>query len=138
MNVLVISGFIGTMEELKAVGDTNVLKFTIATSRSYKNKAGERETDWHTCEVWGKTAEIIAQYFAKGKGIEVVGELQYDKWQDKEGNNRTSAKVRVNSFGFPPVAKSEQAQPQEQVPAKAQAPQAQKVTSPLDADDLPF
>lgn len=140
MNVLTISGFIGNMDELKAVGESNVLKFSVATSRSYKNRDGERETDWHTCEAWGKTAEIIAQYFAKGRGIEIVGELQYDKWQDKDGNNRTSAKVRVNSFNFPPVRKGDEGQsfaPATKPQGKTQEDK-HAVTSPMDDDDLPF
>lgn len=144
MNILVISGFIGTMEELRPVGETNVLKFTVATPRSYKKQDGTRDTDWHTCEVWGKQAEIISQYFAVGRGISIQGELQYDKWTDNDGNNRTSAKVKVSSFSFPPIKKGEEAQATAPAPAKqaskkqASKKQAKTQEDLHDVDELPF
>ena len=43
-------------------------KFSIATNENYKNNNGERITDtqWHNVVAWGKTAELVENYVAKG------------------------------------------------------------------------
>ncbi len=78
----------------------SVAKFSIATSEKWKNKDGEQqeETHWHNVEVFGKLADVVNSYVTKGKQIYVSGQVVYDKWEDKDGNNRTSTKIKVDSF----------------------------------------
>ena len=56
-------------------GGSKLAKFSIATSESYKNAQGEKveETQWHNIVAWGKTAEIVENYLAKGKQVAVDG-----------------------------------------------------------------
>lgn len=85
--------------------NTPIASFSIAVDRDFK-KDGEKETDFINCTAFNKTAETIAKYFQKGSMIVVVGRIQVRNWKDKEGNNRTSTDVIVESFYFSESKKS--------------------------------
>jgi len=88
--------------EKQKVNDTSVTKFTVATNRSYKNQKGEKveKAEFHKCEAWGKTWEIIEKYLGKGRRIYVEGRLKTDQWEDDNGNNRYTTKINVRNFRF--------------------------------------
>lgn len=52
------------------------------------------------CDVWGKKAETIAKYVAKGDSLLVDGELRLAKWKDKAGNEVKKHFLFVNDFKF--------------------------------------
>ena len=70
-------------------------KFSIATNESYKNAKGEKITDtqWHNIVAWGKTAQIVEKYVAKGKEVAVTGKLTNRAWQDKDGVKRYTTEI---------------------------------------------
>lgn len=72
-----------------------VARLSLATNENYKNKDGEKqtETNWYTVVAWGKTAEIIEKYVAKGKKIAIVGKLKTRSYTDKEGNQKYTTEV---------------------------------------------
>ena len=49
---------------------------------------------------WRKTGELIAEHFMKGREIAITGALNQDRWEDKEGNNRSKVYIVVDSFSF--------------------------------------
>ena len=102
MNNITLIGKIGRDPETRQVGSNTVAKFSLATSRSYTNKQGEKVTDtsWHEIEAWGKQAEVIAKYCQKGHKLAVIGELRYDKYTNKDGQEVTRAKIVLQSFEF--------------------------------------
>ena len=75
-------------------------KFTIATNESYKNNKGEKVTDtqWHNIVVWGKTAEIIEKYAAKGKEVAIEGKLTSRSYETKEGEKRYITEIVCNEL----------------------------------------
>lgn len=75
-------------------------KFSLATNDSYKNAQGEKvsQTDWHNLIAWGKTAEIVEKYVAKGKEIAIEGKLTTRTWEDKDGMKRYVTEVVVNEL----------------------------------------
>lgn len=79
-----------------------VAQIGIAVNRRYKTKEGEQrdETTFVDCEAWGRTAEIMNQYLAKGRGVFIEGRLKLDQWQDKDGQNRSKLKVVIENFQF--------------------------------------
>ena len=80
-----------------------VAKFTVATSRFFKNRDGERqeETTFVDCEAWGKTAEFINQWFQKGKKIFVEGRLRQDSWEDRNtGQKRYKMLTVADNVSF--------------------------------------
>ncbi len=74
-------------------------KFSMATSESYKDKAGEwqENTEWHDVVVWRNLAERMKSKLNKGMLIYLEGKLTHRKWQDKEGNPRKTTEV-VGSY----------------------------------------
>ncbi len=67
----------------------------MAINDSYRNKAGEtvESTCFVEVVVWGRQAETCAQYLRKGSPVLVEGRLQYDQWENKEGEKRSRLRV---------------------------------------------
>jgi single-strand DNA-binding protein len=77
-----------------------VVTFSIATNRGWKTDTGENkeEVEFHRIVAWDKLAETIAQYVKKGNPLYVEGRIQTRKWQDKEGGDRTTTEIVINSM----------------------------------------
>ena len=57
----------------------------------------EDEGNFFDFKLWGKRAESINPYLGKGAQIGIEGELQQDRWQDKDGNNRSKVSINVSN-----------------------------------------
>ncbi len=80
-----------------------VCDFGIAVNEKFTTKAGEKREDVAFIDItaWGKTAELINQYFQKGKPIFIEGRLKYDTWEDKQGGGkRHKLTVTMENFQF--------------------------------------
>jgi single-strand DNA-binding protein len=98
-NKVQLIGHVGNDPEIKTFdGGRKLASFTLATNENYKNDKGEKveETQWHKLVAWGKTAEIIEKYVAKGKEIAVEGKLSHRSYDDKNGEKRYITEVVVN------------------------------------------
>lgn len=97
LNRIVLIGRI-TKEIEKQVtpSGVSVLNTTIAVDRDYK-QGNEKVTDFIDLVLWRHNADYIEKYASKGAQIAVEGKMQSRKWQDKEGNNRTSWEVQVDN-----------------------------------------
>ena len=93
LNHIVMMGRLTRDPELRNAGDTPVCSFRIACDRDYKNKDGEKETDFVEVVVWRKLAENVAKYFRKGRMAVVSGRLQIRPWTDKDGVKRSSTEI---------------------------------------------
>ncbi|MBT7658458.1 MAG: single-stranded DNA-binding protein, partial [Phycisphaerae bacterium] len=85
-NKVLLMGNLTRDPELKRTSsDMAVAQLSIAVNRQYKDRNGEqvKETTYVDCEAWGRTAEVMSQYLAKGKPVFVEGRLKLDQWQDK-------------------------------------------------------
>ena len=100
LNHIVMMGRLTKDPELRQAGDTPVCTFRIACDRDYKNKAGEKETDFVDVVVWRKMGENVAKYFAKGRMAVVSGRLQIHPWTDQEGNKRYSTEIVAEHVYF--------------------------------------
>ena len=96
VNKVIILGNIGKDPEMRFMpnGDA-VCNFSIATSDTWKDKAGQKQerTEWHNITMYRKLAEIAGEYLKKGGSVYVEGALQTRKWQDKEGKDRYTTEV---------------------------------------------
>jgi single-strand DNA-binding protein len=103
-NKVILMGNLTRDVELRHTpGNNAVANIGLAVNRRWKTPEGEtrEETTFVDCEAWGKTAEMMAQFFSKGRPVMVEGRLKMDTWQDKEsGANRTKLKVVVENFHF--------------------------------------
>ena len=66
--------------------------FTIAVDRNYKSE----ETDFFDCVAFGNTADYLLSYVRKGYMVLVEGNLQIDKWTDRDGVNHSKPKIIAN------------------------------------------
>lgn len=61
-----------------------IATFTLAVDRRFKRE-GEPTADFIRCQAFGKTAEFIGKYFAKGKAMALTGRIQTGSYKNKEG-----------------------------------------------------
>lgn len=96
VNKIIVVGNVGRDAEFKETSGGGLLKFSVATTEKYKDK---EDTQWHNVVIFGKLAEAIKDYVVKGRQIYVEGQMKYDKWEDKDGNKRTSSFISVGFGG---------------------------------------
>ena len=70
-----------------------VCNLTLAVNRPTKDD----QPDWFNLEIWGKTAQVAADYVKKGSLIGISGNLKMEYWNDRStGVQRSKPVVRVN------------------------------------------
>jgi len=82
---------------------TPVAEFGIACNRKFKTASGEdrEEVTFVDVTAFGRTGELINQYFTKGKPIFIEGRLKYEQWE-KEGQKRNKLTVVAENIVFLP------------------------------------
>src|ERR1700710_833782 len=102
VNKVILIGNLGRDPEVRSTPSGQpVATFTLATSRRWRDKSGQKQeqTEWHTVVVWGKQAEIAGQYLTKGKQIYVEGRLQTRSWDDRRtGEKKYKTEVVCDNF----------------------------------------
>ena len=102
LNHIVIMGRLTRDPELRTTqAGVSVTSFTVAVDRDFGGRdGGERQTDFIDCVAWRSTGEFVSKYFHKGSMMVVSGRLQSRKWQDRDGNNRTSWEINADNVYF--------------------------------------
>ena len=101
LNKVMIIGHLGRDPEMRYTPSGRpVTTFSVAVSRSWNSSDGERrsETEWFKIVAWGNLAEICKKYLTKGQQIYIEGRLQTRRWEDKDGQRRTSVEVVANEM----------------------------------------
>ena len=124
VNKVILMGNLGRDPEVRFMpnGDA-VCNFSIATTDSWKDKAGERQekTEWHNIVMYRRLAEIAGEYLKKGRPVYLEGRLQTRKWQTKEGQDRYTTEVIADSMqmlGGRDGAPAQESQPSSQPEAR--------------------
>lgn len=100
MNKITLMGRLVYDCELVVSGKCPIMKNTIAVDRSYKGEDGEKTTDFFNIIAFMGKAEAMAKYCKKGDRILITGELQNNKYEDKDGNTRDWYQVVINELEF--------------------------------------
>jgi single-strand DNA-binding protein len=103
VNKVILVGNLGRDPEMRSTqGGLPIATFSMATSRRSKDRDGNRkeETEWHNIVVFGKQAEIAAQYLTKGKQIYLEGRIQTRSWEDKEDKSKKHYKTEIICDNF--------------------------------------
>lgn len=149
VNKVILVGNLGNDPEMRyTAGGVAIANISLATSDQWKDKnTGEQQerTEWHRVVFFDRLAEIVGEYLKKGSQIYVEGQLQTDKWQDQQGNDRYTTKIRARNMqmlggregggGGAPPAKSKPAKADK--PAADQPPADEPPSGDFD-DDIPF
>ena len=103
-NKVLLMGNLTRDPQLKYLpSQTAVVEFGVACNRKFRTANGEDREEVTFVDVtsFGKQAEVINQYFQKGKPIFIEGRLEYDQWEDKQGGGkRHKLTVVIESFEF--------------------------------------
>lgn len=101
LNQVIMMGRLVETPELKQTqSGISFVSFRIAVERNYTNQDGSREADFFEINAWRGTAEFISRNFTKGRMITIVGSLENQKWQDAEGKNRVTTKIKADNAYF--------------------------------------
>ncbi len=96
LNKVMLIGNLGRDPEIRhTASGQQVANFSLATSESYNDRNGQRQTrtEWHKVVVWAKLAEICGQYLRKGSRIYIEGRLQTRQWEDQQSQKRSTTEV---------------------------------------------
>ncbi len=100
--VILVGNLTRDIEIRYTQGGLAVAKMGMAINRKYKQGEEAKET---TCFVdltaFGRQAEVLNEYVAKGSPLFVEGRLEYSTWEAKEGGGkRSKLEVIVENFQF--------------------------------------
>ncbi|ABC32833.1 Single-stranded DNA-binding protein [Hahella chejuensis KCTC 2396] len=103
VNKVILIGNLGSDPETRYTPSGSAISnLRLATDESYKDKQTGQlvpRTEWHRVVLFGKLAEIAAQYLRKGSKVYIEGRLQTRKWQDQSGQDRYSTEIVVDMQG---------------------------------------
>ncbi|MCM8815109.1 MAG: single-stranded DNA-binding protein [Candidatus Omnitrophica bacterium] len=79
-----------------------VASFRLAVNREYTTKEGNKRVEncFVNLVVWGKKAEVCAEYLKKGSLIFVEGRLSFREWETQDKEKRSAIEVNVENFQF--------------------------------------
>lgn len=105
LNRAIVAGRLTADPQLRSTtGGQSVGTFGVATSRSWTDKAGQKQeqTEFHNIVVWGRQAELCAQYLKKGALVLIEGRLQTRAWQDQQNQTRKTTEIVAEAVQFGP------------------------------------
>jgi single-strand DNA-binding protein len=151
LNQVILMGNITRDPELRQTpSGQNVVSFSLALNRSYKDQNGEwqESTDYVDIVAWGSLAERVSQYLFRGSRCLVQGRLQSRNWE-QEGQKRSKVEVLANDVTFLDSRGGNNSDDQEISPkssssSKKKATKSKDVVEeefeeePINLDEIPF
>lgn len=155
--VMLIGRATADPEMRTTTGGQNVVNFSIATGRVWKDDKGEKQskTEFHNIVAWRKLADVVGQYVTKGKQLYIEGHLQTRSWEGKDGNKRYTTEIVADNLillgggkggkGSATAAASDEASDaaSEKEPSPSPAPKkpaanTAPATEEINIEDIPF
>ncbi len=155
INKVIVLGNLGADPEIRSLENgTKVATLSIATTESYKDKAGawQEQTEWHRVVLWRWLAEK-AEKMKKGSKVYIEGSLRTRSWTDKDNITRYTTEIvgdktllldkSEGGGNYPPSPGASDAPAQPQAKANQAQDTKQAATPPVTntnepEDDLPF
>ena len=101
MNLFIFNGTICRDIEMKYTQNSSMAVISNSLAFNKKDATGNQSTVFLDFVAFGKTAELINQYYQKGDMLCGVGEISADEWQDKDtGAKRTKHKIIIQKLEF--------------------------------------
>ena len=109
MNNVSLMGRLTRDPEVRYSANTQLAnaRFSVAVDRRLsKEKRMEAENnnqptaDFINCVAFGRTAEVIGQYFHKGNKIAITGHIQTGSYENQQGQRIYTTDVIVDQFDF--------------------------------------
>lgn len=99
VNRVILVGNTGSDPDVRETASgTAVAHVSLATNRLFrKNGETRTRTDWHRLTFWGRAAETVERYVAKGNRLYIEGRLEYGSF-DRDGVTIPTVDVVVEDF----------------------------------------
>ena len=155
--VFVLGNVTRDPEQKKLPSGQTVASFGIATNRFYKqNEEKKQEVEFHNIVLFGRLAEIAAQYLKKGSLVLVEGRIKTRNWTDASENKHYKTEIIGESLQLGPRAggtggagagefesspssgKTESKSEENEIPIIEEEPVANKDNKEIDVSDIPF
>jgi len=140
VNKAILLGNLGRDPELRYTPNGKaVATFSLATTERWSGQDGQKNesTTWHNIVAWGKQAEVIKEYLAKGRQVYIEGRIVNRSYDDKDGNKKYISEVVVQNFQFI-GGRGDSAGPRDQAASQPNDVPAPPPSGGGDDDDLPF
>lgn len=99
MNKTMLIGRLTSASEIsKTTNDKSYVRVTLAVNRRFKNEKGEREADFISIIIWGKSAETLVSYAKKGSLISIEGEIRTRNYTDKQNQKHYVTEILELSY----------------------------------------
>jgi single-strand DNA-binding protein len=105
LNKVIIVGRVTADPQLRTTpGGQSVTTIGVATNRTWndKNNQKQEETEFHNVVLWGRTAEVAAQFLTKGAMVLIEGRLRTRSWTDKQGQARKTTEIMAERMQLGP------------------------------------
>jgi single-strand DNA-binding protein len=92
--VILMGNITRNFEVKRTAAGTAIAEIGLAVNDRRKSPTGEwiEETTFVEVTLWGRTAEIAAEYLSKGSPVLIEGRLKLDTWE-RDGQRRNKLKV---------------------------------------------
>lgn len=141
VNKVILVGNVGKDPEVKYLDNgVAIAQFSLATSESYKDKEGNRQsrTEWHNIVLWRGLAEVAEKYVKKGNLLCIEGKITNRSYDAQDGTKRYISEIvgsEMKMLGPKPGSDSGASAP---TPASQPNDSSKETNEPLETDDLPF
>lgn len=139
MNKITLTGRLVRDAEIKSYPNTQIATFTLASNKKIKDK---EEVLFIDCKAFARLAEIVDEFTEKGDKILIVGRLVLEKWQDKEGNEKSKYVIAVEELELLSNKKgSDESEPKKEQRSVKELTKSYKtidVNSIVETDEIPF
>ena len=100
--VVLVGKVVSDISFSKTETESSIARFTLATSRFFKGRDGERKTDtcFHNMIAWDLVAETIARYVKKGDELGISGRLNNKSVKQDDGSYKNYSQITVEEFYF--------------------------------------
>jgi len=101
LNKAQIIGNLGADPEIRSTtSGTRVATLSVATSRSWQDRSGQRQekTEWHRVVCWDKLAEICERYLKRGDRVYIEGRIEYRQWEGQDGQTKYTTEIRAREM----------------------------------------
>ena len=102
-NTVILVGFVGNTPEVRETcGSVTITSLSLATTRSFKDSEGNRQTgtEWHRVTCFNGIGKSVAEHVAKGAMIMVTGRIHYSRWTDAERQTRYGCEMIAEQVEF--------------------------------------
>jgi single-strand DNA-binding protein len=100
VNKVILIGNLGRDPEVRSFQNGGkVVNLRIATSDTWRDKATEERTEWHSVAIFNEgIAKIAEQYLKKGSTVYIEGSLETRKWQDQSGQDKYTTEIVLRPY----------------------------------------